>query len=179
MLYVIIGAVGFLVVGLYDVAQIRGREGVAKALSSIGYLCITASAVLLMVSARLPNATVGHFLVDGVPALVFFLLLIYSVFVEIPLALRRKALVRAHERTVVSVGFYGKVRHPGFIWFTLLWVSIAFLYRDSVVTIVGSILVALDFVLVLMEDIYFFPRIFRGYDEYKKEVPFLIPGTRW
>ena len=53
MLYLTVGATGFFSVVLYDLAQARGKSGAASVLSSIGYLCILASIVFLMMSVRL------------------------------------------------------------------------------------------------------------------------------
>lgn len=173
MLYLAVGAIGFLSVVLYDLAQVRGRKGAASVLSIIGYLCILASIVFLLIREAPPVTPLGLLLFKGFLTTGLLLLLIYSVLIEIPLALKRE--VQTKGRRVVATGFYGLVRHPGFIWFSLLWASIDFLYQNHLVTAVGIGLVVIDFALVLMEDLVFFPRIFPEYDEYKKQVPFLIP----
>ena len=178
MLYLTVGATGFFSVVLYDIAQIRGRSGAAWILSSIGYLCILASIVFLMFSVQLPATPFGWLLLKGFLTSAFLLLLIYSVLIEIPIAIRRRPLGHSDERAVVNSGFYGMVRHPGLVWFMLLWGSIIATYQDSQVTVVGIGLVLFDLVLVVLEDLVFFPRIFSDYNEYKKQVPFLVPRLR-
>lgn len=178
MLYLTVGATGFFSVVLYDIAQIRGRSGAAWILSSIGYLCILASIVFLMLSVQLPATPFGWLLLKGFVTSAFLLLLIYSVLIEIPVAVRRRPQGTSEERAVVDSGFYGVVRHPGFIWFALLWASIIATYLDPQVTAVGIGLVILDLALVMLEDLVFFPRIFPDYNKYKKQVPFLIPRLR-
>ena len=178
MLCLTVGATGFFSVVLYDLAQIRGKAGAASVLSSIGYLCILASIVFLMLSTQLPATPFGLLLIKGFLTSAFLLLLIYSVLIEIPVALRRRSRGRSDERAVVDSGFYGVVRHPGFVWFALLWASIVATYLDPRVTAVGTALVIIDFALVVLEDLVFFPRIFPNYSEYKKQVPFIIPRLR-
>jgi len=38
--------------------------------------------------------------------------------------------------------------------------------------------VFLDFLLILLQDVYLFPKIFEDYDDYRKSVPFLFPRKR-
>ncbi|HUX20242.1 MAG TPA: hypothetical protein VMW69_03315 [Spirochaetia bacterium] len=178
MLYLTVGATGFLSVILYDLAQIRGMRGAASILSSIGYLCILASIVFLMITVHPRTIALEFLIVKGFLTSVFLILLIYSVGFEIPIALRRGGVKGATERRVVATGFYGMVRHPGFVWFALLWASIIFLYQDAVVAAVGIALVVIDFVLIVLEDLVFFPRIFCDYEEYKHRVPFLVPRMK-
>lgn len=131
-----------------------------------------------MITVRPAVAPFGLLFIKAVAAAVFLLLLIYSVVVEIPLALRDTPTRRTGPPRTVASGSYGIVRHPGFIWFALLWASIVVMYLDPLVTAVGLGLVAIDFVLIVIEDFSLFPRIFSDYAEYKKRVPFLIPRIR-
>lgn len=176
MLYLVIGVAGFAAVVLYDVAQLRGKRAAAALLSSIGYLCIAASIVFLILSVRLPNTPFELLAAELAMALLSFLLLVYSVVIEIPLARRHRS--GSSEREVVSAGFYGIVRHPGFLWFVLLWTSLVCIYHSGLVARVGSCLIALDLVLILLEDAVFFPRMFAGYEAYKRRVPFVFPRLR-
>lgn len=178
MLSFSVGALGFLAVAAYDLAQIHRRNRAAIALSIIGYLCIAASIVFLMVSDVPANSPFSLFVVKAVFALGFFVLLIYSVVLEIPLALRHVKPAPAGARCVVAAGTYALVRHPGFLWFTLMWVAIILIYLNPVVTVVGLGMVTLDFLLVVFEDIVFFPRIFSNYAWYKKHTPFLLPRLK-
>lgn len=176
MLYLAIGACGFAAMILYDLAQLRGKRVVATLLSSIGYLCIVASMVFLFLTDKPPRGPVDVLVPKLLVAVLSLVLLVYSVFIEIPIASRHRPA--SPKRMVVSVGFYGIVRHPAFLWFVLLWISIILIYRDSFVADFGLCLIVLDLVLIVLEDAFFFPRIFAGYDAYKRRVPFLIPRLR-
>ena len=178
MFYLTVGATGFISVLFYDLAQMRGKRGAAAAFSIIGYGCILASIVFLISNVRPANTPFTLLLLKILVAAAFLVLLIYSVLFEIPRLLHRSRSSKRAGRQVVAEGFYGVVRHPGFLWFALLWVSIALIYLNPMVTAVAIGLVVLDLLLVIVEDTLVFPRIFAGYDQYKRRVPFLIPRLR-
>ena len=115
------------------------------------------------------------------PLLFAFLLLIiaascamlfWSVFFEIRIAKRKLGLGPAD---IVSSGTYRWCRHPGFWWFAILVVALGILrgFSGNFMTIL--LLIAFDLLLIFIQDRYTFPKVFCGYDAYKKSVPFLFP----
>ena len=181
MLYVMVGAAGFLSVALYDLSQIRGTVRSGSVFSSIGYLAILASMIFLVATTRPAPTPPLLLFIKALLSLTFLSLLIYSVVIEIPRAQRKRGMSAepaSHEPVVVDTGFYALVRHPGFLWFALLWATIVSVYHNPEVTTCGVVLVVLDLLLIAVEDLVVFPRIFPGYDEYKRRVPFLIPRLR-
>ena len=94
-------------------------------------------------------------------------MLIYSVFLEIPLATDNSGqLFRA--------GTYGFSRHPGFLWYTGVNILVAFYFLDGGIAMLCAALTMCNLLLVTVEDVLLFPRMFDGYDEYRKETPFLF-----
>ncbi|MFW5769464.1 MAG: hypothetical protein ACOCYA_05355, partial [Spirochaetota bacterium] len=65
----------------------------------------------------------------------------------------------------------------GFLWFGLFQVCLMILFRRAEVYLFSLAAVLLDFFLIFVEDVWIFPRLFDNYAEYKKKVPFLIPGV--
>lgn len=173
-----IGTVGFVAVALGDLLQIPGRKQSARAVSSIGYAGIAASLLFLMFANRPASAPRPLLVLEAIGVCAFGLLLLYSVLLEIPLARRRGRVRSTGEDSVVETGSYALVRHPGFLWFALMWLAIILIYLNTEVTEIGAAMVVLDFLLVVAEDLYFFPRIFSDYEEYKKRTPFLLPRIR-
>lgn len=178
MLSFSVGTIGFLAVAAYDLAQVYRRKRAAIALSIIGYLGVAASIGFLAFSDSPANTSFSLLLLKIIFATGFFLLLLYSVIIEIPLILRHAKPAPKGARYVVAEGTYRLVRHPGFLWFTLMWVSIILIYLNPFITVDGLCLVALDFLLIVLEDRFFFPRIFTNYGWYKKHIPFLLPRLR-
>ncbi len=99
-------------------------------------------------------------------------LLIFSVFLE-------TAIFSSGEKsTLYKGGTYRISRHPGFLWYTGINCVIAcyFLRLDVLTLVIG--LTIDNFILILIEDRVLFPRMFEGYEDYKKEVPFLYSFRR-
>jgi protein-S-isoprenylcysteine O-methyltransferase Ste14 len=105
-------------------------------------------------------------------ALVSAILLIWSVFFEISFHRKRLGL---DLQTTVKSGSYSLCRHPGFWWFSFFSLSVAILRGLDLYFFTVSLMIGLDLFLIVIQDKYVFPRLFTGYDAYRKEVPFLVP----
>lgn len=172
---ILIGGTGFIFLFLYDLCQKYKQKTFALIFSIIGYTAIFSSMLFLLFSFKPKFEPMFSFILKAVMAVIFFLLLLYSLFFEIPL---KNTIVGRKIRIARSEGTYGIVRHPGFLWFFFLNLSLILIYREIHFTIISASLVTMDFLLVLIEDHFIFPHIFSNYKDYKKEVPFLIPRMR-
>ena len=105
-------------------------------------------------------------------AMLSSILLVWSVFLEIPY-LRKKYKIESG--TTVSKGSYAICRHPGFWWFALIAVSLATLRGSAEYFFTISLMIGMNLLLIALQDIYTFPRMFSGYKEYRNTVPFLVP----
>lgn len=99
-------------------------------------------------------------------------MLAWTVFFEIGRIRKRRGLAADQ---FVSEGSYGRCRHPGFWWFVVLALSLGFLkpYASHFITI--FVMIILDLALICVQDYFVFPKLFVGYNEYRKLVPFLVP----
>ncbi|HWR12576.1 MAG TPA: hypothetical protein VN445_12205 [Rectinemataceae bacterium] len=173
-----------------DILWVKGQRGVS-ALHASGYMAVGGSIGCMALlpglgwrgqnsaidygewGADRPGALVSALLVAV--ALASFTLLLWSVFFELEIAKRKGTLSPAK---TYSGGTYGLCRHPGFWWFSFLVASIGALrgFRSNFFTI--FIMIGLDLLLIFIQDCYTFPKVFRGYEDYKKSVPFLMPRMR-
>jgi protein-S-isoprenylcysteine O-methyltransferase Ste14 len=165
------GGAGFGALFAADFLRWRDIRFPVRTLAAVGYGLVL-SAVLWPESAPkttplFPLSVPSGMMIEFSSAL----LLIYSVFVEIPLARRRSA--HPADRVVRS-GTYSFSRHPGLLWFALLQAGIALRAGTGEAVLLAVYLTFLDFLLVLGQDRFFFPRFFTDYPDYKKQVPFLI-----
>lgn len=176
---------GFLLLIVSDLMAVRGsRRAFAVALPGYGLAGVAMGIFLLPVSQEQDQAV--H--TQALPATIDFIFLsvaaiaagflVWTVFFE-PSAERRKRKVPAG--AVISTGSYGQCRHPGFWWFSIVAVVLGArnlaegaVFLPTLITI--FIMIAADMLLILIQDCYTFPRILDGYDEYRKAVPFLMPG---
>ncbi len=168
---------GFLLLFLGDLFQALRRPLLARLVSIFGYSGIGAALFFVVFFDRLPRTGEGGEIVEIGAASLFALLLLYSVLLEIPLAERRRPAAGS-ERRAFAGGTYALVRHPGFLWFLGLAASLAVLYRTPAVTTPAAAMVLMNLLLVIGEDRWLFPRIFRDWQDYKRAVPFLIPRLR-
>jgi protein-S-isoprenylcysteine O-methyltransferase Ste14 len=166
---------GFACLFLFDLFQIQHRKSLSRICSIIGYMHIAAGIFLLIVSYKISPISSLILLLKLTGAVLFFSLLIYSVFIEIRL---RSPDYRSHTRKAIDTGTYGLVRHPGFVWFVLLMLVLISIYRDPKFTYKALIITAMNFTLILIEDLLLFPKLFINYNDYKMKVPFIIPRLR-
>jgi protein-S-isoprenylcysteine O-methyltransferase Ste14 len=165
-------AVSFFSLFLYDLFQVRGGRIYTLLFSIIGYGGLFLSHFFLVLeylpAVRLDAASVISTVLGGG----FLLLLFYSLFVEIPL---KGTYSGGDGRRVFSSGTYGFIRHPGFLWFVGFQVCLMVIFRRSDIYLFSCVTILLNFGLILVEDVWIFPRLFEDYTEYKRKVPFLIP----
>ena len=110
----------------------------------------------------------------GILGVVFFSLLIYSLFIAIPAV--NSYTKPGLKRPVYTQGVYALCRHPGVLWFTglcfCLYAVFGFpLYAATTYSVFNG-------VLVLFEDKVVFPKVLSGYSEYSRTTPFLIPNCK-
>lgn len=176
MLYILIGAAGFLFMLLFDwlslknIPVLKGISGLLAA-GLIGYatvmVCIGPDKINLPFFLMPPGVCL---------AVVSFLLLVYSLFLEIPF--HSTYAKRGGGSTLITTGTYALTRHPGVIWLGLFYSGLSIVFPSPVMFAAAVVWLILDVVLVSIEDAILFPRMFTGYDDYKKRTPFLFPTRR-
>jgi len=180
MTAIILSATGFLFLFLFDLFQIYKKRTLSSIFSIIGYAGIVSTVILLLFSCELTYSIETEFAlfiltVKIIGAIFFFFLLFYSNFIEIGL---KSPYSYSSERYALDSGSYGLVRHPGFLWLLLALIMLVLIYKHIQFTLISIYMIVMNFILILIEDIILFPRIFKNYREYKKEVPFIIPRIR-
>lgn len=109
----------------------------------------------------------------------FAFLLIYTLFFAIPFdasySAKKLSADVSGQRLVCRSGVYALCRHPGVLWmagmYFFLWVAIGgtqlcWLFVSTTIC---------NFTYVIFQDVWTFPKLFTDYENYRKEVPFLIP----
>jgi len=180
MLILLLSATGFITLLLFDIAQIYNRKALSAVFSIIGYGTIVSTLLFLIILHKVPYPPKKDFalvllVIKVTGALFFFLLLLYSNIIEIGLKLPYSS---SNERVALDRGTYGIVRHPGFLWLTFLLILLALVYKNGSFTLFSALIICMNFLLILIEDIVIFPKLFKNYTQYKRRVPFLIPDIR-
>lgn len=108
-------------------------------------------------------------------ALTFLSLLVYTLFFALPFV---ETYFSFDQTKAVRTGMYGLSRHIGVLWFILMYACLSLLFKDHAFTLFAVISSLMNLGYIIIQDNYTFIRIFCDYQEYKKEVPFLIPSYK-
>jgi len=102
------------------------------------------------------------------------IMLVYSLFVNLPFF--KTYVATGVGDKLVTTGFYALVRHPGVLWTVLLAFSAVLVSKSRPALIAAPLLILLDVLVVIIQDRIFFPRMFPGYDAYRRQTPMLLPN---
>jgi protein-S-isoprenylcysteine O-methyltransferase Ste14 len=161
----IIGATGYLLSGLYDVAVLYDKYLLKKGLYC-GFFLTAVPYPIMFLTLYSPHGT-GVIILLLLLIALFAALLTYSVLIEIPRSSNTNGML-------YRGGTYSFSRHPGFIWYTVVNILIAVYFWDIGVALVCAGFIVCNLVLIAIEDSVLFPRMFAEYGEYRKETPFFL-----
>ena len=176
MVYVIIGALGFLAIHLLDIVSLKRMPWVKPLtwISGTGMLAY-AAAMASWHGARL-SAVPWLSWIGWAVLPVALLLLVGALFVNLPF---RKTYVAAGVGDkLVTTGLYALVRHPGVHWFVLLMLSLFLISQSATMLLAALVWSAMDIALVVVQDKFIFGRMFADYANYQRQTPMLIPNKR-
>jgi len=177
MIYIAVGIFGFIVVHLFDIVSLkRIPSGAKPCVWTVGSGLLAYSLIMLCLQSNaLPLPIWSTWLGWGLLTLSLFLL-IYSLFINLPF--RKTYIATGVGDKLVTTGLYALIRHPGVIWFLLFMLSLILVSKSSLLLIATPIFILLDVVLVVVQDKFFFIRMFDGYKQYQRETPMLVPNRQ-
>jgi protein-S-isoprenylcysteine O-methyltransferase Ste14 len=175
MIFVGLGGLGFLVGYAFELTSTKAIPALRPVLwlISVGLLGYSLAQVCLR-SERFwaPGWLVG--LGWGL-VLVAALLLIHSLFVEIPL--RHAYLAPGPSPRLVRSGTYALVRHPSALWYGLLLFSLLLASRSYLLAVALPLWMLLEILWVVLQERQL-RRVFPDYADYQRTTPMLIPNRR-
>ena len=171
-----LGCLGFLVIHLFDIISLKRLPGAKPFVWIVGggllvYALVMASLQPDKLSLPIWSTWLGWALLT-----ISLILLIYSLFINLPF--RKTYIAAGIGDKLIKSGLYALVRHPGVHWFTLVLLSLILVSKSSLLLIAAPIFILLDIVLVIVQDKFFFGRMFDGYDSYRQETPMLVPNRQ-
>ena len=177
MIYIAVGIFGFIVIHLFDIVSLKKIPSGAKpGVWTVGSGLLGYSLIMLCIKSNtLPLPIWSTWLGWGLLTLSLFLL-IYSLFINLPF--RKTYMATGVSDKLVTTGLYALVRHPGVIWFILFMLSLILVSKSNLLLIAAPIFILLDIVLVIVQDKFFFIKMFDGYKSYQQETPMLVPNRR-
>jgi protein-S-isoprenylcysteine O-methyltransferase Ste14 len=173
MAYILLGVLGFPVFHLVDVAAIK-RLPWAKPLAWIAGCCmITVSTWNICMSGAKFSFPVWLIAAGWVFFVVSMLQLLHSLFINLPFYKTYFKVGVSDE--LITTGLYAIVRHPGVYGLAVTFFSLVLVSESRLMLAAASIWMAVDIVVVAIQDRFFFDLMFEGYGEYRKKTPMLIP----
>lgn len=173
MIYVLTGALSFVLFLLFDIQKAKGARHVVIWFLA-GAFMLFASTVMLLVPALFAAREPWRNMF-GVLAVGWFAVYLYVLFGALP---AKQVYAEEKAQVVIKTGPYALCRHPGGWCFLLVYWSL-YLFSGGTGMLAGAILFpVLNFLYIFIEDRYLFPQYIAGYADYQREVPFLLPNRR-
>ncbi len=175
MSYILAGCAAFVFLYIFDLNKIFGFHRFFNLFFGIGIVML--GVATLGVSLRgeqdffFPGALHIFF---WILALGSFGLLLYALFFALPFSKTYVELNKANQ--VIDSGMYALCRHPGVIWFFMMYMFLWLASGRWLVLLAGLIWTVMDVIHVYVQDRWIFPKTLEGYDKYQQRTPFLIPN---
>jgi protein-S-isoprenylcysteine O-methyltransferase Ste14 len=158
--------VAFIIAGFFDLAALQRIRYLKQIIGLTAALLF--GYALIMVARHPDKLPLPAWLSSaGWPFLIISgLLLIYSLFLEIPF--RQTYAAAGVGDKLVTTGTYALVRHPGVLWLALLLLALVLVSRSRLLLLAAPLWIFLDVLYVWIQERSFLGRIFPGYGQYKE-----------
>ncbi len=173
MLYIFIGAAGFLLAYAFDWLSLKNIPIIKQVAGVLAIGLLVYATVMVCVSPAKFNLPFFTIPLGACLLLVSFTLLMYSLFIEIPF--HSTYANKGVGTKLITTGTYAMVRHPGVLWLALVYLSIALLFPSVTLFLAVAVWLIMDIIYVVLQDRLLFPEMFPDYHQYKQKTPFLIP----
>lgn len=167
------GVLSFLVAYSFDWVALKKIPGLKQAVALtvfvlLGYALYDACWNVASFSLPFPASLIGLVLVP-----ISLLLLVYSLFIEIPFV--KTYAQRGSSDQLVTTGTYALVRHPGVIWYFLFLLALFLATGSTTLLVAAPVWTLMNILYVVIQERFFFEKMFPGYREYRRQTPMLIP----
>ena len=176
MLYITLGALGSLIINLFNINSVKRIPFLKMLIWLAGTSLLVYSVVMVAVSADKLALPLWTLWAGWLLMAISMLLLAYSLFINIPFA--RTYLGGGSEEKLVTGGLYALVRHPWLPSFSLLLISLIPVSQSRLSLVAAPVWILLNVILVFIQDKVIFPRVFNGYEQYRQQTPMLIPSRK-
>ena len=168
MLFILSGAIGFLLLLGSDILGIKNHSVTQHILAFFGTLIIVLSSVLILLEGETYQMDLRLRILFGAFGLMFLFFLVYSVIFEV-------RLNRGKENPLVTSGTYALSRHPGVLWLFFYYVFGSLFFANIDILIAGIVWSLINVVYVVIQEKVIFNKIFSDYEIYKESTPMLLP----
>lgn len=174
MQYLVLGCFAFIMLYIFDlnkIFEISRWINISFGIG-VGLLIIATTGILLTETPQFFLPTIPR-LFFGILALGALTCQLYAIFFALPF---KKTYVDGEGKApLVDTGFFSLCRHPGVPFFIFLFFFLWLTTGIQMVFWAGIIWTIMDIIHVYVQDRWLFPRYLSGYEQYRHQVPFLIP----
>jgi protein-S-isoprenylcysteine O-methyltransferase Ste14 len=174
MRFVLLGCMAFIFMYLFDVMTLKNKRlwKSILGLSGLGLMIFASIEILYLEDGM--NFPVIVRILGGIIGFVFLLLLIYSLFLEVPF--KKTYGEEEHNVNLVDTGTYAICRHPGVIWFFFFYLGLYLMTGRTMMFVACITWTILDVIYVILQEKTIFNKMFKGYGDYQRSTPMLIPN---
>jgi protein-S-isoprenylcysteine O-methyltransferase Ste14 len=176
MWFILIGCVAFIFMYLFDVMTLRNKRRWKTVFGLTGLGLITYASIQLVFLEDVIHFPVSVRIMGGVGGFLFLLLLIYSLFLEVPF--KKTYGEEEHNMDLVDTGTYAFCRHPGVVWFFFTYLGLFFMTGSRMMFVACIVWTILDIIYVILQEKTIFNVMFKGYGNYRKSTPMLLPTKK-
>lgn len=172
---VILGTVGFLLYFIYDINSVLWNNKFLQKFFAAGSIFVVISAAWSFGDGlKKGMAAPGICAVCAAGSLIFLVLLVYTLFFALPF---EETYIKENDvRLAYTEGVYALCRHPGVLWFAGLFFCLWGMTGEFNRGIYFAGMIFWNYLYIVFQDLWTFPRTFSNYGEYKKTTPFLLPS---
>jgi protein-S-isoprenylcysteine O-methyltransferase Ste14 len=176
MFYIILGLFAFVLLFFFDYFTLKNKNIMKKLFGIGGLLLLVLSGIMVTWTSERTEFPLPVRVIAGILWVISTFLLIYSLFLELPF--NKTYTKGSHSTEVIDTGTYALCRHPGVLWFGMLFFFFYFTTGAELLIPAGILWTLADILHVYLQDKIFFRRMFPSYEDYVKSTPMLIPTSR-
>ena len=166
------GLAGYVLFLLFDLNKIRWHCRLGNLLFPAGGVLLGLSVGLCILSSVKDGFTLTLWgAVSMFFALISLLTTVYALFFALP----ANTYSTSGELTVVATGLYGLCRHPACWPYACIFLFLYIAFGGKMLLWAMFLYPGCNLLYVWLQDRYIFPAYIKGYEQYRSEVPFLIP----
>jgi protein-S-isoprenylcysteine O-methyltransferase Ste14 len=173
MLFIVIGAFGFVSLLVFDLLSLNNRIFGKYFFAFFGLGLILYSSLELVALDSNFNLHPFAKVLSLLFAIFFMALLIYSVFIEVG----GNTYQKIAKPELVTNGTYSLVRHPGVIWLFFAFFFLGTFTQNMYVLIASIVWTIVNYIYVVIQEKYVLCKLFPTYKEYMKTTPRVIPNS--
>lgn len=174
MIYILIGCFAFILAFIFDYNKLQNKPkklNFSFALSII-IIVFSTTAILLYEDSTIEISPKLQILTAAI-SFISLCLLIHSLFFALPFANTYTKIEKKYR--LVNTGMYSLCRHPGVIWFFFFYIFLGLASGKSIMVWAALTWSLINLIYAYIQDRWLFPVLISGYEQYRRQVPFIIP----